>query len=122
MLASALYSVDRSFIQRSDYQTIISAINSAADNAGSQVSASVEASAWGWGKVTTNTWYQTRVPGALQTEVLEYNSAWNGAASSVKAIATAAKPSSTAAAPPRCTGMVFAGMAAGVAGAVIGVV
>ncbi|KAH6658712.1 hypothetical protein BKA67DRAFT_558811 [Truncatella angustata] len=122
MLASVLYSVDRSFALRSDYQTIISAIESAADNAGSEVSASVEASAWGWGVVTTNAWYQTRVPEPLQTEVLDYNNAWHSAASSVQALATAtgAQPSSTAAAAPRCTGMLFAGIAVGVAGAIVG--
>ncbi|KAM0818372.1 hypothetical protein AB5N19_04182 [Seiridium cardinale] len=118
-LATALYGIDRSFVQRTDYQTIVSAINSAADNAGSQVSASVDASAWGWGVVTTNTWYQSRVPTPLQTEVLDYNNAWHSAASSVQALASAAQPSSTAGAPPRCTGMVLAGIAAGVAGAVI---
>ncbi|KAK6073355.1 hypothetical protein SCUP515_06967 [Seiridium cupressi] len=118
-LATALYGIDRSFVQRTDYQTIVAAINSAADNAGSQVSASVDASAWGWGVVTTNTWYQSRVPAPLQTEVLDYNNAWHSAASSVQALASAAQPSSTAGAPPRCTGMVLAGIAAGVAGAVI---
>ncbi|KAK9413977.1 hypothetical protein SUNI508_11429 [Seiridium unicorne] len=118
-LATALYGIDRSFVQRTDYETIVSAINSAADNAGSQVSASVDASAWGWGVVTTNTWYQSRVPAPLQTEVLDYNNAWHSAASSVQALASAAQPSSTAGAPPRCTGMVLAGIAAGVAGAVI---
>jgi hypothetical protein len=119
MLATALYSVDRSFIQRSDYQTILSAIMSAADNAGSQVSASVEASAWGWGVVTTNTWYQSQVPAPLQTEVLDYNSAWHSAASSVHSLATAAQLSSIAAAPLRRTGMLLAGIAAVVAGAIV---
>jgi hypothetical protein len=89
MLASALYSIDKSFVERSDYPTIISAIESAADDAGGQVSVSVEESAWGWGLVTTATWYQTRVPTALQTEILDYNSAWHSAASSVRAKATA---------------------------------
>ncbi|ETS86149.1 hypothetical protein PFICI_04174 [Pestalotiopsis fici W106-1] len=118
MLASAIYSVDRSFIQQSDYQSIISAIQSAADKAGNQVSASVESSAWGWGAITTNAWYQDQVPAALQTEVLDYNSAWHSAVSSIQALATATTPNRTvAAAPaPRCTGIAMAGIAAGMAG------
>lgn len=126
MLASALYSVDRSWVQRKDYQTIVSAIEGAADSAGDQVSASVESSAWGWGVITTNSWYQKDVPTAVQTDVLEYNSAWHSAASSVQALATASSTQAATAAPaaaaaaPRCTGMVLAGIAAGVAGMVVG--
>lgn len=123
MLASALYSVDRSFIQRLDYQTIMSAIESAADNAGEEVSASVESAAWGWGLVTTNPWYQNNVATAVQTHVLDYNSAWHSAASSVQALATATTSEvapAAAAAAPRCTGVYLAGIAAGVAGVVVG--
>ncbi|KAI1848581.1 hypothetical protein JX265_011565 [Neoarthrinium moseri] len=120
-LASALYRVDRSFMQRPNYQTIVQAINSAADHAGSKISASVEASAWGWGVVTVQPWYESGVAPPLQTEVLEYNSAWHSAASSVQAQAKAAQGGSAGAAPPRCTGMALAGVAAGLAGAVVAV-
>ncbi|KAI0155544.1 hypothetical protein BJ166DRAFT_593758 [Pestalotiopsis sp. NC0098] len=135
MLASAIYSVDRSFIQQPDYQTILSAIESAADQAGDQVSASVESSAWGWGAVTTNDWYQSAVPTALQSDVLEYNSAWYSAVSSVQALAVATTtnsgPTETAAvatmgaagvggaATSLCPGMMMAGVVAGIAAAVV---
>ncbi|KAF2994634.1 hypothetical protein E8E14_000980 [Neopestalotiopsis sp. 37M] len=122
MLASVIYSVDRSFIQQPDYQTIVSAIQSAANKADNQVSASVESSAWGWGAITTNAWYQSQVPAPLQTEVLEYNSAWHSAVSSVQALATATTPSgATAAAAPRRISMTMAGLAAGVAGMALAV-
>ncbi|KAI4596799.1 hypothetical protein KJ359_005142 [Pestalotiopsis sp. 9143b] len=134
MLASAIYSVDRSFIQQPDYQTILSAIESAADQAGDQVSASVESSAWGWGAVTTNDWYQSAVPTALQSDVLEYNSAWYSAVSSVQALAVATTtnsgPAETAAAATMgaagmgaatslCPGIMLAGLVAGIAAAVV---
>jgi hypothetical protein len=122
MLASALYSVDKSFVQRSDYTAILTAIQSAGEQVGGQVSASVEKSAWGWGIVTTNAWYQTAVPGALQTEVVDYNVAWHSAASSVRdlAVATTSQSNAARAAGPRCTGLALAGVAAGV-GVVVGV-
>lgn len=123
MLATALYSVDKSFVERSDYTQILTAIQSAGQRVGGQVSASVDESAWGWGIVTTNTWYQTEVPESLQTEVVEYNSAWHSAASSVKALAqgTATRSSTGGAAGPRCTGLAMAGVAAAGVGLIVGV-
>lgn len=106
--------MDKSFVERSDYPTIISAIESAADDVGGTVSASVEQSAWGWGLITTATWYQTRVPTPLQTEVIDYNNAWHSAASSVRAQATASSTSRSASA-----NMMLTGAAAAVAAAVI---
>lgn len=109
-LATALYSLETSFIMRSDYTSIVDAIWSAAEkDGGSDVVASLSASYWGWGAVTTNDWYTKNVPKALQTEVVNYDSAWDSAVTSVEAKATATKN----AAAPRCTGMAIAG--AGVA-------
>lgn len=111
-LATALYSVETSFIMQSYYTSIVDAIWSAAEkDGGSDVVASLSASYWDWGAVTTNDWYTKNVPKALQTDVVNYNSAWDAAVTSVEAKATATK--NAAAALPRCTGMAVAG--AGVA-------
>lgn len=125
-LASALYSVETSFVLASGYSSIVEAIWSAAKkDGGSEVVESLSASYWDWGAVTTNDWYTKNVPKALQTEVVKYDSAWGSAMTSVYdkvAAATATGSSNAAAAPvPRCTGMAVAGIVAGVA-AMAGVV
>ncbi|KUI74504.1 hypothetical protein VM1G_10102 [Cytospora mali] len=112
-LATAMYSVETSFVTRSDYTSIVDAIWSAADkDANSKALASLSASGFDWSAITTNDWYQDNVPKAYQTAVVKYDSAWDSAYSSVEAKATGSK---NAAAAPRCTGMAVAGMAFGVA-------
>lgn len=119
-LASALYSVETSFVMRDDYTAIVDAIWSAASkDGGSTVVESLSASYWDWGAVTTNSWYQDNVPNSLQTAVASYDGAWDSAFTSVEAKATATKNAAGAAA-PKCTGMAVAGVALGVA-AVAGV-
>lgn len=110
-LASALYSVQTSFIERSDYGSIITAIYSAASKGGDDVAASISASEWDWGSITTAGWYTSNVPKSLQTEVAKYDKAWDSAVSSVEAKATATGNAAAA----KCTGMALAGVAAGVA-------
>ncbi|CAN8099875.1 unnamed protein product [Discula destructiva] len=108
-LATALYSVETSFGMRDDYHTIVNAIWSAASkDGGDEVLASMSASYWNWAGITTNGWYTSNVPKALQTEVLNYDSAYGSAYSSVEAKATATGN----AAAPRCTAMAVAGVAA----------
>lgn len=118
-LASALYSVETSFVLASDYPSIVDAIWSAASkDGGDGVLASMSSVYWDWDKVTTNDWYTNNVPKALQTEVAHFDSAWDSAFTSVEAKATATGSENAAAA--RCTGMAVAGVVAGVA-AVAGV-
>lgn len=117
-LATALYSVETSFVGRDDYTSIINAIWSAASkDGGDEVVASLSASYWNWGDITTDGWYTSNVPKALQTEVLEYDSAWESAITKVEAKATATGN----AAAPRCTGMAVAGAALAGVAAVAGV-
>lgn len=118
-LATALYSVETSFVDRSDYTSIVDAIwSAAAKDGGDAVVASLSASYWNWGDITTDAWYTKNVPGALQTEVLQYDSAWESAFTKVEAKATATGN----AAAPRCTGMVAAaGVAMAGVAAVAGV-
>lgn len=120
-LASALYSVETSFELATGYRSIVDAIWSAADkDGGDAVVASLSASYWNWASVTTNDWYAKNVPAALQTRVADFDSAWEGAITSVYgeavATATATGSSENAAAAPaaRCTGMAVAGVVAGV--------
>lgn len=132
-LATALYDVDRSFEGRADFPTIVSAIYGAGESAGgSAVSASLAASAWGWGQVTTNTWYQTAVPTPYQKDVAAYVSAWHDAENRVLRAATESEGSdgedgedgegeapgqgSGAAVLGGCGAVVVAGIMAGVVG------
>ncbi|KAK7734690.1 hypothetical protein SLS53_007794 [Cytospora paraplurivora] len=110
-LASALYSVETSFGLRSDYQSIVNAIWSAAEKHGdSDDLKSLSTSGWYWDAITTNDWYHDNVPKALQTEVADYDNAWASVITSVgvKAEETGSKN----AAAPMCTGMAVAGVAA----------
>ncbi|ROW10420.1 hypothetical protein VMCG_01807 [Cytospora schulzeri] len=116
-LATALYSVETSFVMRDDYQSIVNDIWSAAEkDGGSKAVASMSSSGFDWGEITTNTWYQDNVHKKYQTAVVKYDEAWDSAFTSVEAKATATGN----AAAPRCTGMAVAGVALGVA-AVAGV-
>lgn len=118
-LATALYSVETSFGERDDYTSIVDAIWSAASkDGGDKVLASMSASYWNWGDITTDGWYTSNVPKALQTEVLNYDSAWESAITKVEAKATATGN----AAAPRCTGMAVAGVALAGVAAVAGVI
>lgn len=117
-LASALYSVETSFALASGYSSVVDAIWSAAEkgDGGGGAPASLSASGWNWGDITTNAWYTKNVPAAVQTEVARYDSAWDDAIDSVYSeVATATGGSANAAAAPRCTGMAVAGVVAGVA-------
>lgn len=117
-LASALYSIETSFALRDDYTSIVEAIwSAAADDDDDDVVKSLSKSGWDWGAITTNAWYTSGVPGALQTEVRSFDGAWASAVSSVEAKAEATTGTQNAAA--RCTGLaVAAGLAAaGVAAA-----
>lgn len=129
-LASGLYSVDTSFIQNDKYTSVINAIWSAAEaQGGDDVVASLSSSYWNWGDITTNSWYTANVPQAYQTEVLAFDAAWDSVYTSVAAhaletsVSTSASKGVAAVGLPKCTGMVqAAGLAAGVAVAVAGVV
>lgn len=121
-LASALYSVATSFAESDEYTSIIDAIYSAAakesDKQATEIVASLEASGWDWGAITTNGWYTSNVPKSYQTAVQKYDSAWDSAYTSVeaKAVATGSKNAA-----PKCTGMAVAGVAAFGVAAVAGV-
>lgn len=110
-LATALYSIQTSFADRSDHTTIISALWSAA-SAG-HVSGAVASLHQGEVPlaITSQAWFTSNVPAALQTEVVSYASEWEHAIESVGEKATASQN----AAGPRCTGMAVAGVAFGVA-------
>lgn len=77
--------------------------------------ASLSQSGWYWDSLASEAWYTKNVPKALQTEVVQYDDAWESAVESVASKATATGN----AAPARCTGGVVAGVAVGVA-AVVG--
>lgn len=123
-LASALYSVVTSFAD-SEYTSVIEAIDSAAQKyGGDDVLSSIEASGFNWGDITTNSWYSAHVPKDVQSDVSKYDAAWESAYTSVEAVAlsTSSSKGVAAAGLPRCTGMAqVAGVAAGVAVAVAGV-
>lgn len=110
-LATALYSIQTSFADRSDHTTIVSALYSAA-SAG-HVPGAVASLHQGEVPlaITSEGWFTSNVPAALQTEVVSYASEWEHAIESVGAKATATQN----AAGPRCTGMAVAGVAFGVA-------
>lgn len=115
-LATALYSIETSFLGRADYATIVDAIWSAAvKNNDMKVLESLSASYWNWGDVTTNAWYTANVPGVMQTEIRAYDAAYESAWTEVEATATA---TGNAAAGARATGLVGVGVA--VLGAVVG--
>lgn len=124
-LASALYSVETSFAGASRYSSVVNDILSAANRYGSNDDvASLGQSGWNWGDITTNSWYTAHVPKDVQTQVSQYDAAWESVYTSIEAVAIATSTSkgAAAAALPRCTGMVqAAGVAAGVAVAVAGV-
>lgn len=124
-LASALYSVVTSFAEADKYTSVTGAIDSAAQNyGGDAVMSSIKASGWNWGDITTNSWYTAHVPKDVQKEVSKYDVAWASAYTSVEAaaISTSSSKGVAAAGLPRCTGMAqVAGVAAGVAVAVAGV-
>lgn len=117
-LASALYSVATSFVDSDSYTSAIDAIGSAAEQyGGDAAAASIRASGWNWGDVTTNSWYTAHVPGDVKTAVSKYDAAWVSVYTSIEAKAMATSTSKGGAAGamggalPRCTG---AAVAAGV--------
>lgn len=119
-LASALYSLETSFVLASDYSSIIQAIWSAAEkDGGEKVTQSLDKSGWAWDAITTNAWYTKNVPDALQTRVAGYDSVWDDTVESVYSEVTAAAATTTGtkngAPAAKCTGMAVAGVMAGVA-------
>lgn len=136
-LASALYSVETSFVGASHFPSVVNAILSAAQQYGGTDDdeddhlAPLGQSGWDWGAhMTTHSWYTAHVPADVQARVSQYDAAWASVYTSVEAIAVAVTATSSnqgdaaaaAAGLPWCTGMVqAAGVAAGVAVAVAGV-
>ncbi|KAK0615259.1 hypothetical protein B0T17DRAFT_381803 [Bombardia bombarda] len=115
-LASALYSVQKSFATHSLVTSDASAILSAAAKAtdASAVLSSIEENGYGYAEVTAQPWYKDNVPEDVKSDVAQFNSAWDSAFDSVvKATST----KNAAAAAPACTGLVMAAAA----GAAVGV-
>lgn len=110
-LATALYSIETSFADRSDYISIVNALYSAASKDHEAGAVATLHQGLVPLAVTSEGWFTSNVPAALQTEVVNYANAWEDAFTSVEAKATATKN----AAGPKCTGMAVAGVAFGVA-------
>lgn len=116
-LATALYSVETSFIDRSDYTAIMTALYSAVSKGNAAADLAYLHKSQLPLDITSQGWFTSNVPKALQTEVADYAVAWEKAITSIEAKATATEN----AAGPRCTGIAVAGVAFGVA-AIVGVV
>lgn len=110
-LATALYSLETSFAGRPDHATIVSALFSAASAGNADAAEASLHQGEAPLAITSQGWFTSNVPAALQTEVVSYASEWEDAISSVGEKATATHN----AAGPRCTGMAVAGVAFGVA-------
>ncbi|KAK3682932.1 hypothetical protein B0T22DRAFT_297366 [Podospora appendiculata] len=118
MVVSSLYGLEKSWathaLQSSGNAAIWSAAAQATDAA--SVEASLSASGYDYGHITTNAWYQDHVPADIKSDIASYDAAW----ASVFDAAVASKTSGNAAAVPACTGMAMAAgaVAVGVVAAV----
>ncbi|KAK3332743.1 hypothetical protein B0T19DRAFT_110647 [Cercophora scortea] len=122
-VVSSLYSLEKSWATHSLQSSGNAAIWSAAGKApdASSVEASLSASGYDYGAITTNAWYQDNVPADIKSDIASYNSAWVSVFNAVANPTAATKTSGNAAAGmPACTGMAVAAgaVAVGVAAAV----